>query len=207
MRQLSKTLTSSSKIFSVDWLLLQHLFHNAVIHLECTNPKCGTCSSFPVSLSTLSSHLSFQRDVIVQPLEGTQQRFTGVWNLAWAEHRKRERAVCVKQRDEARGHTQTPTTALLAKQQVLAWAACYKVQMKKPGSPIWNVNKRQGTGQKIMFHLNRNANVHSDIHFTFGKHWAVVTLWCELKWIGPHALCHCTASKLFVFQPSPGEID
>lgn len=65
-----------------------------------------------------SSYLSLQGNVVVQPLEGIQQRLAGVWNFAWAEKRERESNMCEADREEARGREQSPTTALLAKQQL-----------------------------------------------------------------------------------------
>lgn len=51
----------------------------------------GRTSSFSHIKTADSSHLSLQRNVVVQPFEGIQQRLLGVWNFARAENRERER--------------------------------------------------------------------------------------------------------------------
>lgn len=56
-----------------------------------------------------SSHLSLQGDVIVQPLEGTQQGLVGVWNVTWAE-KQRQNRTCAADAEKARSKRLNSTT-------------------------------------------------------------------------------------------------
>lgn len=64
-----------------------------------------------------SSHLSLQGNVIVKPLEGIQQRLSGIWNFAGAENR--DRAICVNHLE--RKPEGEKRDRLLAKQMGQCW--------------------------------------------------------------------------------------
>lgn len=93
----------------------------------------GRTSSFSHIKTADSSHLSLQRNVVVQPFEGIQQRLLGVWNFARAENREREREkesdMC-EERGSQRSRTETNNCIIGKTTDGPVWACCYKLQMK-----------------------------------------------------------------------------
>lgn len=202
MRKLSNIIFCS-KIFNMGQLLFEYLIHNqhCICSVEIINLEQGLVSLF---LLQHSSHLSFQRHITVQPLESAQQRFTSVWNLAWAENRKREGEsnMCEAEGQSLRSHagTNNSSTGKTTDGLVLVWLSyhertrksCLKCQQKPRNqtemyTPLTELQKTQGTQWKIF-----------TSSILIGQNSALIkdnTELNELKLIRWHAFCHFTASK------------
>lgn len=88
-----------------------------------------------------SSHLSLQWNVVVQPLEGTEQRLPGFWNLSWAADGQRAVSRKLKGRKwgwQHPGHCWCGRSGIGNK-------------MTKLESPVWKVNNLRWTSRRNLW--------------------------------------------------------